>query len=98
MKDYIGKYVIIRSGQAGVFAGTLEEKDGDEVRMSNVRRLWYWKGAASLSQMAVDGVKRPDECKFSVNVHEMIISDVIEIIPTTQTAEICIKGVKEWRI
>lgn len=98
MKDYIGKYVIIRSGKAGVFAGTLEEKDGNEVRMSNVRRLWYWKGAASLSQMAVDGVKRPGECKFSVNVHEMIISDVIEIIPTTQTAETCIKGVKEWRI
>lgn len=98
MKDYIGKYVILRSGKAGVFAGTLDEKDGDEVKMSNVRRLWYWKGAASLSQIAVDGVKCPNDCKFSISVNEMIISDVIEIIPTTQSAETCIKGVKEWRV
>ena len=50
------KYVIVRTYSAGVFAGTLESKEGKEVILSNARRLWYWKGAASLSQLAMEGV------------------------------------------
>ena len=36
-------------------------KDGDEVELKNCRRIWYWNGAASLSELALSGVKR-DEC------------------------------------
>lgn len=61
------------------------------------RRLWYWDGAASDFQIATDGTKRPDNCQFTVTVAEIILTDVIEIIPATETAEKCIKEIKEWK-
>lgn len=92
------KYYIVRSDRAGVFAGNIKERNGDEVTMTNVRRIWYWDGAASLSQMAVEGVKKPRNCKFTVTVPEMTILGVIELIPCTDEAEKNIKGVPEWKM
>ena len=89
---------IIRADRAGVFYGEIKERTGNEVTMTNVRRLWFWAGANSLSQLAVDGVAKPEECKFTVYVPEMTILGVIEIIPCTDKAIASIEGVKEWRI
>lgn len=91
------KKVIIRANRAGVFYGELVEKNGDEVQMENVRRLWCWSGACSLSQLAVDGTKEPERCKFTVTVPKMTILGVIEIIPCTAEAIKSIEGVKEWK-
>ena len=93
-----GKYVIVRGDRSGVFSGTLESKEGQKVVLSNCRRLWYWSGAASLSQIAMEGVKNPRECKFTVTVDSIAILDAIEIIPTTAAAEANIKAVKEWKL
>lgn len=90
-------WYIIRSDKAGVFFGHIAERDGSEVTMTDVRRIWYWDGAASLSQLAVDGVSKPHNCKFTVTVSEMVILGVIEIIPCTEKAIASIQGVKEWR-
>ena len=92
------RYYIVRSAQAGVFAGNILMRNGNEITMTNARRLWYWNGAASLSQMAVDGVKYPDDCKFTVTVHLITILGVIEIIPCSEKAEKIIKAVPEWKI
>ncbi|NLL03963.1 MAG: hypothetical protein GX269_06665 [Clostridiales bacterium] len=94
----MSKKVIVRADRAGVFFGELKSKNGNEVEMKNVRRLWYWEGACSLSQLAVDGTSKPDGCKFTVVVPEMTILDIIEIIPCTQKAIESIEGVKEWKI
>lgn len=98
MKGLVDKKVIVRGDRSGVFFGTLKEKDGKEVRLENCRRLWYWNGAASISQLAMDGTTRPRDCKFTVTVDEIIITDVIEIIPCTDKAINSIEGVKEWRM
>ena len=90
-------YYIVRANHAGVFAGNIKERTGDEVTMTNVRRLWYWSGAASLSQMAVEGVKHPGGCKFTVVVPEMTILGVIEIIPCSDKAAQNIREVPEWK-
>lgn len=90
-------YYIVRADRAGVFAGNIKSREGSEVTMTNVRRLWYWDGAASLSQMAVEGVTAPGNCKFTVTVPEMTILGVIEIIPASEAAEQCIKAVPEWK-
>jgi hypothetical protein len=90
-------YVIIRSQNAGVHAGNLISKEGNEVKLTNARRIWYWSGAASLSQMAVDGVSKPKECKFPCEVPEITLLDVIEIIPCTEKAVTSIKGVPVWQ-
>lgn len=97
MTNIIGKYVIVRGDRSGVFAGILAEKNGREITLNDCRRLWYWSGANSISQIAVDGVKKPQVCKFTVAVDEIIILDAIEIIPCTTIAEDNIRAVLEWR-
>jgi len=91
------KYFIIRTGRAGVFAGNIKSCENSTATLTNVRRLWYWDGAASLSQMAMEGVSKPRNCKFTVVVPEMTVLGVIEIIPCTEKAEMSIKGVAEWK-
>ena len=93
-----GKYVIVRGDRSGVFAGMLVSQEGREVILSNCRRLWYWSGAASLHQLAADGVKNPRDCKFTITVDSIKILDAIEVIPTTEAAEAIIKAVPEWKM
>lgn len=90
-------YVIVRTYTAGVFAGNLVSRDGKEVTLSNVRRLWYWKGAASLSQLAESGTSSPDECKFPEAVSQIILTEAIEILSVTPAAQKIIEGVKIWK-
>ena len=90
-------YVIIRTRSAGVFAGELFAKDGSEVTLKNARRLWYWSGAASLSQLAMEGVKNPGQCKFPCAVTEITLQEAIEIIPATTAARASIDGVPVWK-
>jgi hypothetical protein len=91
------KYVIVRTHSAGVFAGTLVSRDGKEVQLADARRLWYWAGAASLSQLAVDGTSKPKECKFPIAVPSVTLTEAIEILDVTPKAETSIKGVPAWR-
>ena len=91
------KKVIIRADRAGVFFGELKEKDGSEVTLVNARRLWYWDGACSISQLAVDGTNKPNSCQFTVVVPEMVILGVIEIIPCSDVATKSIEGVPVWK-
>lgn len=90
-------YYIIRADRAGVFFGHIKERRGSEVDMTDVRRLWYWDGACSLSQLAVEGTKNPAECKFTVTVPEMTILGAIEVISCTDAAVKSILAVKEWK-
>lgn len=90
-------YVIVRTYSAGVFAGYLKSRDGQEVVMRNARRLWYWSGAASLSQLAVDGTKKPSECKFPCEVSEVVLTQAIELLEVTETAKKSIDGVAVWK-
>ncbi len=89
--------VIVRSDRAGVFAGVLVSEDGGDVVLNKCRRLWYWRGAASLSQLAVHGVSSPRDCKFSVETNGHKIKGVIEIIPMTEAAVESVEGVPEWK-
>lgn len=98
MKKYINEKVIIRADSAGVFYGTLIEKDGTEVELKNCRRIWYWEGAASISEMALSGVTKPGSCKFSVVVPSIVITGVIEIIPCEKEAVISIESVPVWKM
>lgn len=91
------RYVIVRTYSAGVFAGRLESRVGQEVVLLNARRLWYWAGAASLSEMAVRGTSRPDVCKFPVAVPRVELTQAIEIIDVTDEARKNIEAVPEWR-
>ena len=88
---------IIRGDGSGVFYGEIAERNDREVTIKDCRRLWYWSGAASLSQMALEGVKNPRDCKFTVTVSEIVILDAIELIPCTEAAMKSIEGVPVWK-
>ena len=92
------KYYIVRGDRSGVFFGNIKERNGREILMNNVRRLWYWDGAASISQLAKSGTVRPNECKFTVAVDEVLILDAIEIDTCTEKAIKSIKEVAEWKV
>lgn len=92
----IGKFCIVRSINAGVFAGTLTEESGQTVILENAIRIWYWEGAASLSQLAMEGTSQPTKCKFPCAVDSVKLFEVIEIIPCREVAETNIKAVPTW--
>jgi hypothetical protein len=89
-------YVICRSYEAGVFAGYLKSKKDQEVVLEKARRLWYWDGASSLSELSVKGVSRPQNCKFPCEVPSITVMRVIEILPCSLVAQKSISEVKEW--
>ena len=92
-------YVIVRSNGSGVHMGLLIDFDTKTgvAKLANARRIYYWKGAATLSQLAVDGTSCPEECKFPVSVEKITIANVLEVIPVTQKAKLSIDGVKIWK-
>ena len=91
------QYFIVRCDSAGVFFGKIKERSADEVTMTNVRKLWYWKGACAVEEIAMNGVKVPLECKFTVTIPEMVVANPIQVIPCTDAAVKSINGVKEWK-
>ena len=53
-----GTHAIVRTYSAGVFAGTIKSRDGKEAVLTDARRIWYWNGAASLSELATKGMSK----------------------------------------
>lgn len=95
---YDNQFCIVRCDRAGVFFARVESLDGQTAQLRDARRLWYWEGAASLSQLAEEGTKRPAGCRFTVTVPQMTVMQVIEIIPCTAQAVESIQGVPVWKM
>lgn len=96
MKENSSNYKIVRTYSAGVFAGTIVSRKGQEVVMKKARRLWYWSGAASLSQLAMEGVKDPANCKFPCEVDRVELLEAVEILDVTPVARKSIASVPVW--
>lgn len=91
------EYKVVRTYSAGVFAGFVESRNGREVVMRKARRIWYWDGAASLSQLAMEGVKRHETCKFAMEVDRVELLEVVEILDVTKEAKESIDSVAIWK-
>jgi len=91
------RYCVVRSYTSGVFIGNIGKVENRQATVYNARRLWYWDGASSLSQLAMEGVKKPQNCKFPCEVPEVILTDICEIIPATSECKKSIDGVKIWQ-
>jgi hypothetical protein len=94
---YIGKYCIVRTESAGVFAGVILATEISQgvvsCKIAESRRMWSWQGAFTLSELATTGTKQPDKCKFPAPVPEEIVFDVIEVLPCTDIARQIIESV-----
>jgi hypothetical protein len=90
-------YCIVRTYSAGVFVGYFNRKiKGQEGTVFNARRLWYWDGANSLSELAMKGVTKPQNCKFTISVPEIDLKNIVEVLPCSDNAQKNIALVKEW--
>lgn len=90
------KPVICRTYSAGVFFGYLAKREGKEVTLKKARRIHYWDGAASLSELAMRGVSKPQNCRFPVEVDEVLLTECIELLPVTAQAVKNINAVPVW--
>lgn len=93
------RYVIVRTYSMGVFAGTLLPESTETLKvLKGARRIWRWAGAASLSQLAMEGTSNPKECKFPCEVDriELTSPQGFEILDVTVKARESIAGVKVW--
>ena len=96
MKNYVGKKVLARGIQSGVYFGELVFQDKQEVELKDVRNLWRWEGANTLLDLAENGVSEPKGCKFSNKVKSLVLTDVCEIVPCSDKAIEKIEGVAQW--
>ena len=96
VKEKPSDYKIVRTYSAGVFYGLVESRTGREVVMRDARRVWYWEGAASLSELAVRGTSQPSGCKFPCKVDRVELLEVIEILDMTEKAKESLDSVKVW--
>lgn len=94
------KYVIVRSYSMGVFAGELSDESTETKKvLLNARRIWYWDGASSLSQLAMEGTSKPNSCKFPCEVTRVEITSPqgFEVLDVTDEARKSIASVKIWK-
>jgi len=92
---------IIRSYGAGVFVGYVakqtSELNGVNVILKQAKRIHYWDGACSLTQLALEGTKSPQNCRITESIESQFIANVIEIIPITKKSSKNIDEVKIWK-
>lgn len=83
----MGKRCLIRTYSAGVHIGDvvwINPENSMEVKLINALRLWKWEGGGlSLSSVANNGINGGRLNKTG----EVFLTNVIELIPTTNEAE-----------
>lgn len=92
------KIVLVRTKSAGVHFGTLVSDPGIEITLEKSQRIWYWSGAATLSQLAMDGIGNPANSKITMSVNSIFLTGVIEIIPMSKKSIINFSKIKPWTI
>ncbi len=93
----IGKYVIVRSNLAGMFFGILTKKNKTELTLKNVRKFYYFSGANTCEDLATNGALNKENCKMTVEVPEIVISEFCQIIPCTKQAITQNKSIPIWQ-
>jgi hypothetical protein len=81
----IGEHVLVRTYSAGVHMGQLSFKEGTGVVLNNARRLWAWRGAFTLHEVASKGVSKSGS-RISTTIPTIELTEAIEIIPTSEEA------------
>jgi len=91
-------YCVVRTYSAGVHIGYVKEfgtKQPQYAKLLKSRRLHQWTKAASLSQVAMDGVDASGS-RIAMELPEIELTDVIEVIPCSEKAAEFFKGAKAW--
>lgn len=93
----INETVIARINYAGVFMGVLDYVDDDIVRLTDVRRIYRWRGALSVTDMAKNGLIGGEITEPCAMV-EFNRQNLIEINKCSEDAVNSIKQIKPWKL
>jgi hypothetical protein len=95
------EYVIARCRDAGVHAGYLVSTNKSHTVLRDARRIWYWTGAASLSEIAVYGLNpaKSSASKIAAPVKSVRLrdSDICELTVCTDEGRASVEGAATWR-
>lgn len=94
-ENFLHKKVLVRGAKSGVYVGTLEEIENSTARISNLRNVWSWEGAACLAQVAEEGIRGG---KVSQEVPEALITDVCQVFPLSEIATISFDKTPVWKL
>lgn len=88
--EFSGKYVVVRTLSAGVHIGVLKSRNGQEVVLTEAKRIWSWSGANTLHEIALNGIEKSS--KVSDETPTILLTQAIEVIPTSSVGEKCLRG------
>ena len=94
--ELIGKKIIARIERSGVFHGTLDHIDNDIMRLKNARRIYYWNGALSVTDMAAKGITG-GKVTIPVSTVEFMSDKVVELNECSDDATKSIETIKPWK-
>ena len=92
-----GHVVLVRDNRAGIHVGTLDSFDPatKTARMSKVRKVWSWRGAASCHGIAAKGLMH-DGSRVCPEVELVISTDVVEIVLCSQEGAKSVMSAPAW--
>ncbi len=82
----IGNIVIVRTYSAGVHVGRLEKLDGTCATLKDAVRIWRWRGANTLHELALRGADK-EYTRISEPVQEIVLTQAIEVIQVSEYAK-----------
>ena len=92
----LNKKIIARIDRAGVFHGTLDHIDNEIIRLKDARRIYYWEGAISVTDMAAKGLKS-GKITIPVSTVEFMSDKIIELNECSDDATKSIEAIKPWK-
>ena len=94
--NLIGKKVIARINRAGVYHGVLDYWDDGIIRLKDVRLIYRWQGALSVTDMAANGIGNASKVTHPCGEVEFLCREVIEVNECSDIASKKIEGIKAW--
>jgi hypothetical protein len=94
--ELLGKKIIARIDRAGVFHGTLDHIDNDIMRLKDARRIYYWNGALSVTDMAANGITG-GKVTVPVTTVEFMSDKIVELNECSEEASKSIEAIKPWK-
>lgn len=94
--ELLNKKIIARIDRAGVFHGTLDHIDNDILRLKDARRIYYWEGALSVTDMASQGLTS-GKISAPVSTVEFMREKIVELNECSAEASTSIEAIKVWK-
>ena len=83
---HLGKFCVCRCTNAGVHCGKLIYQYGQTAEVEHARRIWRWRGANTLNEVAKHGVDEEFSRISEPTVSSITLTDCIEVQPCSDVA------------